>query len=247
MQTVSEVSKLTGISVRTLHHYDAIGLLKPTKITEAGYRLYDNTALDRLLHILMFRELQIPLKEIKSILDSPDFNPGEAIEQQIHLLELQLKHTKELISFARTIQKGGVHAMNFKAFDKTEIDQYAKEVKEKWGNTQAYKEYEEKAKVKSNHELEENATQLSGLFAEIGSLRHLPPAHQAVQEQIKKLQDFITNHYYNCTDEILNGLGQMYICDERMKKNIDQAGGEGTAEFAKQAIDAYITDTNSNE
>ncbi len=86
MQTVSEVSKLTGISVRTLHHYDAIGLLKPTKITEAGYRLYDNTALDRLLHILMFRELQIPLKEIKSILDSPDFNPGEAIEQQIHLL-----------------------------------------------------------------------------------------------------------------------------------------------------------------
>lgn len=146
MQTVSEVSKLTGISVRTLHHYDAIGLLKPTKITEAGYRLYDNTALDRLLHILMFRELQIPLKEIKSILDSPDFNPGEAIEQQIHLLELQLKHTKELISFARTIQKGGVHAMNFKAFDKTEIDQYAKEVKEKWGNTQAYKEYEKKRK-----------------------------------------------------------------------------------------------------
>ncbi len=85
------------------------------------------------------------------------------------------------------------------------------------------------------------------MFAEIGSLRHLPPAHQAVQEQIKKLQDFITNHYYNCTDEILNGLGQMYICDERMKKNIDQAGGEGTAEFARQAIDAYITDTNSNE
>ena len=88
MRTVKEVSRLTGVSVRTLHHYDAIGLLKPTEVTRAGYRLYDDTALSRLQSILLFRELQFPLKEIKAILDSPDFDPEEALTQQIKLLEM---------------------------------------------------------------------------------------------------------------------------------------------------------------
>ena len=92
MRTVNEVSKLTGVSVRTLHHYDAIGLLKPTKVTEAGYRLYDDTALSRLQNILLFRELQFPLKEIEAILDNSNFDPQEALAQQIKLLELQQKH-----------------------------------------------------------------------------------------------------------------------------------------------------------
>ena len=81
MKTVNEVSKLTGVSVRTLHHYDEIGLLKPTSTTEAGYRLYDDTALERLQHILLFRELQFPLKDIKAILDSPDFDPMDYLGQ----------------------------------------------------------------------------------------------------------------------------------------------------------------------
>ena len=124
MRTVNEVSKLTGVSVRTLHHYDAIGLLKPTEVTEAGYRLYDDTALSRLQNILLFRELQFPLKEIKAILDSSNFDPLEALAQQIELLELQYKHIGELISFAREIQKKGVREMNFHVFDKSEIEQY---------------------------------------------------------------------------------------------------------------------------
>ena len=104
MRTVKEVSKLTGVSVRTLHYYDAIGLLEPTKVTDAGYRMYDDTSLSRLQNILLFRELQFPLKEIKEILDSPNFNQEEAVAQQIKLLELQYKHIGELISFAREIQ-----------------------------------------------------------------------------------------------------------------------------------------------
>lgn len=76
MRTVKEVRNLTGVRVRTLHHYDAIGLLKPAKVTEAGYRMYDDTALSRLQNILLFRELQFPLKEIKTILDSPNFDPS---------------------------------------------------------------------------------------------------------------------------------------------------------------------------
>ena len=132
MRTVKEVSKLAGVSVRTLHYYDAIGLLEPTKVTDAGYRMYDDTSLSRLQNILLFRELQFPLKEIKEILDSPNFNQEEAVAQQIKLLELQYKHIGELISFAREIQTKGVKIMNFEVFDAKEIEQYKAEVKSKW-------------------------------------------------------------------------------------------------------------------
>ena len=242
MRTVNEVSKLTGVSVRTLHHYDAINLLKPTKITEAGYRLYDDKALKRLHNILLFRELQFPLKQIKLILDSPEFDQKEALEQQIKLLELRRKHIDELISFAREIQKGGVNKMNFNVFDKTEIEQYSEEVKKRWGSTKTYEEYEQKIKGKSDEEYNIMANKLLSLFEEMGSLRECSPENKEVQEKIKQLQVFITENYYNCTDEILNGLGQMYVCDERMKQNIDKAGGDGTAEFVKQAICIYCKD-----
>ena len=91
MRTVNEVSKLTGISVRTLHHYDEIGLLRPTEVTEAGYRLYDDIALERLQHILLFKELEFPLKDIKKILDSSDFDRNKALEQQIELLTMKME------------------------------------------------------------------------------------------------------------------------------------------------------------
>lgn len=241
MRTVKEVSQLTGISVRALHHYDAIDLLKPTQITEAGYRLYDDAALKRLLHILLFRELRVPLKEIKTILDSPVFDANEALEQQIRLLKLQLKHTEELISFAHKVQKGGVDIMDFHAFDKTESEQYLKEVKEKWGSTKAYEEYEQNTRGKSKRELDAAAERLMALFAELGSIRHLSPEHQKVQEKIEELQTFITENYYHCTEEILKDLGQMYVSDERMKHNIDKAGGEGTADFTRRAVLAYCS------
>ena len=114
MRTVKEVSKLTGVSVRTLHHYDAVGLLKPTAVTAAGYRLYDDAALARLQTILLFRELQFPLKEIKTILESPNFDREQALAQQIGLLELQRKHLDELISFAREMLLTGGNNMNGK-------------------------------------------------------------------------------------------------------------------------------------
>lgn len=240
MRTVKEVSRLTGVSVRTLHHYDAIGLLKPAKITDAGYRLYDDTSLGRLQNILMFRELQFPLKEIRAILDSPAFDPGEALKQQIQLLELQRKHLDELIAFAREIQKKGVDKMNFTAFNKTEINQYAQEVKERWGSTRSYEEYAQSTKDKTDRELDATADKMKGLFADLGSLRELPPAEKKVQEKIGELQAFISENYYPCTTNILSGLSQMYVCDERFRNNIDGLSGEGTAEFVRQAISIYV-------
>ena len=91
LMSVHEVAALTDITARTLHYYDEIGLLKPAKVTEAGYRMYDDAALGRLQNILLFRELEFPLKEIKAILDSPDFDPSEAIAQQIRLLGIAIQ------------------------------------------------------------------------------------------------------------------------------------------------------------
>ena len=104
MMTVNEASKLTGVSIRTLQYYDTIGLLPPAGYTEAGYRLYDDTAMERLQQILLFRELEFPLKEIKRILDSPNFDRSKALEQQIELLTMKKEHLETLILFARVSQ-----------------------------------------------------------------------------------------------------------------------------------------------
>lgn len=239
MRTVNEVSKITGVSVRTLHHYDAIGLLKPTRVTEAGYRMYDDAAISRLQSILLFRELQFPLKEIKTILDSPEFDYMEALAQQIELLELQYKRIGELLSFTREIKYKGAATVSYKVFDKSEIEQYKAEVKARWGNTPAYLDFERKTAGQSRLKREEIAGGLMTMFAEIGTLRHLPPSAKEVQDKIAALQRFITENYYTCTDEILVGLGQMYAGDERFRNNIDKAGGDGTAEFVSRAISVF--------
>ena len=237
MKTVKEVSRITGVSVRTLHHYDAIGLLPPVRVTEAGYRLYDESSLERLHTILLFRELQFPLKEIKAILDSPDFDPMAALEQQIGLLELQRKHLEGLISHARQILKSGVMEMNFSAFDTTEMDKYAAQAKERWGHTDAYREFEQKTAGQTKQQLQSTGAKLMDIFRQFGKIRHLSPASEEAQVLTAKLQDFITGHYYTCTKQILQGLGQMYIAGDSMTENIDKAGGAGPAEFVHQAIE----------
>lgn len=239
LMSVHEVVKLTGITARTLHYYDEIGLLKPAEVTEAGYRMYDDTSLSRLQNILLFRELQFPLKEIKVILDSPDFDPSEAIAQQIRLLELQYKHLGELITLTREIQEKGVTTMNFDVFDKSEIKKYEAEVREKWGNTKAYQEYSQKDIAQNESNYSKITEELLTMFSELGGLRHLTPDTSEVQEKISALQKFITDNYYVCTDEILSGLGEMYVCDERFRNNIDKAGGDKTADFVRQAIAVY--------
>lgn len=239
MKTVNEVSKITGVSVRTLHHYDAIGLLKPAKVTEAGYRLYDTASLQRLHAILLLKELQFSLKDIKEILDAPGFDPMEALQQQIGLLELRRQHLTELIDHARQIQKTGVIPMNFSSFDTAKIDRYAQEAKKQWGKTDAYKEYEVKTSGQSKSQMQETGDRLMDIFKEFGAIRHLSPASSAAQDLVTKLQSFITDHYYTCTRQILFSLGQMYAAGDEMNENIDKAGGEGTGVFVRDAITVY--------
>ena len=233
--TVKEVSRRTGVSVRTLHHYDAIGLLKPSAVTDAGYRLYDEEALARLHTILLFRELQFPLDQIKAILDSPDFDRDAALEQQIKLLELEYKRLGTLLHRARATRNGGTD-MDFEMFDKTELEQYKEEAKARWGSTAAWQEQENKAAAGAD--MNAAGAALMGKFAQLGALKCSPDSPEA-QRWAGELQQFITDNFYTCTREILAGLGQMYRLDERFRKNIDKAGGPGTAQLAAEAIAVY--------
>lgn len=240
MMTVHEVSKISGVSIRALHHYDNIGLLPATKVTEAGYRLYDEAVLERLHHILLFKELQFSLKEIKDILDSPDFDRSKALEQQIQLLELRKEHLENLIDLARGIKALGVKYMSFETFDTKKIDEYAAQAKASWGKTDAYKEYEQKSKGRSKEAQQKLHVEMMDIFAEFGKIRHLPADSAEAIAIAKKLQDHITEHYYTCTDEILMGLGSMYAGGGDFTTNIDKYAGEGTAVFVCEAIKAMI-------
>lgn len=237
--TVHEVSQISGVSIRALHHYDKIGLLPATEVTDAGYRMYDDTALERLQQILLFKELQFTLKEIKAILDSPYFDRGRVLEQQIQLLELRKEHLQNLIDLARGIKMIGVKHMSFEAFDTRKLDEYARQAKASWGQTDAYKEYEKKSVGRGKEEQHVLNVQMMEIFSEFGKIKEQDPEGEAAVGLAKRLQEFITEHFYTCTDKILLGLGAMYAGGGDLTVNIDKIGGTGTAEFADKAIQAY--------
>ena len=239
MMTVNEVSKLTGVSIRTLQYYDKIGLLHPAKYTEAGYRLYDDAALETLQQILLFRELEFPLKDIKEIISSPDFDRSKALEQQIKLLTLKKEHIENLIDLAKEIKLLGVRKLKFEAFDTSKIDEYAAQAKAYWGKTPAYKEFEEKSRGRTKEEDKKIYQGMIDIFGEFGQIRNTEPSSKDAQALVKKLQDYITEHMYTCTKKILSSLGKMYAGGGDFTKNIDSYGGEGTAEFTSQAIEIY--------
>lgn len=240
MMTVSEMSKRTGVSIRTLHHYDEMGLLKPAHTTEAGYRMYDDASLERLQMILLFKELEFPLKEIARILDSPDYDRNRALEQQIEMLNIKKEHLENVLLFARTVYMLGVNYMDFSAFDTKKMDDYANQAKALWGKTDAYKEFEEKQKSATEEDNRNAEKDIMNIFCEFGAVKHLDPADQQVQALVAKLRAFITEHFYNCTPEILKGLGKMYACGGAFTESIDGVGGEGTAVFSDKAIEIYV-------
>jgi len=237
--SVNELAKIAGISVRALHYYDEIGLLKPAEITEARYRLYDDSSLERLQEIMLFRELEFPLKDIKGIIDNPGFDKNKALEDQIKLLKLKREHLDNLIRHAQSMINQEVRMLNFDAYDKSKIEGYKQLAKEAWGETAAYKEYEEKSAKQTDTEKRQAAEDLMKIFFEFGDMKNLDPEDAKVQAQVKKLQDFISEKYYKCTNVILKGLGQMYSAGGDMTTNIDVAGGKGCAEFVTKAIDIY--------
>ena len=240
MMTVNEVSKLAGVSIRTLQYYDSIGLLKPAEYTESGYRLYDDAAMERLQQILLFRELEFPLKEIKEIVTRPDFDKKKALEQQIEFLTMKKEHLENLIEFARGIQNGGNNIMDFTAFDTSKLEEYTRKAKEQWGDSKAFAEYEQKSASRSKDDEKMLWSNFMKLFEKCGKLKDSDPKSAEAQTMVKNIQNYITQNFYECTNEILAGLGKMYAAEGEFKTNIDKAGGNGTAEFVSRAIAEYV-------
>ncbi len=240
MMTVKELSDLSGVSVRTLHYYDQIDLLKPESITKAGYRLYGDKSLKRLSTIMFFKELDFPLAEIKSIIDNKQLDEKEVLEKQIELLTEKRNRLNNIISLAKKIKKGENRVMSFWQFDTTKLEEYKNQAREKWGSTDAYKEYEEKSKGRTQGEDKMLATGLMQIFADFGEIKDKPLSDESVMEKVDELKAFITENYYTCTNEILLSLGEMYISGGEMTENIDSFGGKGTAEFVNKAIKEYV-------
>ena len=240
---ISEVAKLSGVTVRTLHYYDEIGLLKPNKITEAGYRLYSNENLETLQQILFFRELDFQLNEIKEIMMNPNYDKNKALNKHKELLIEKRERLNGLINLIDKTIKGD-NTMSFMEFDNSKIEEnknkYAEEVKNRWGNTDAYKEYEKKTKSYDKNAWNTINEDMAKILKEFADNRNEDPNSDIAQELVEKWRMYITSNFYNCTKEILSGLGLMYTSDERFKNNIDQYG-EGTAEFMAKAIELYCS------
>lgn len=238
---ISDVAKLTGVTVRTLHYYDEIGLLKPSGITEAGYRVYNDTDLEILQQILFFRELDFPLEDIRKIMQNPAYEKENALRKQKELLLQKRSRLDSLISLVDKTLKGE-RDMSFQQFDTTKIEevrkQYAAEAKQRWGTTAAYAEYEKKSDRYSDEQQKMLEGEGAMILSEFGKNRSLAPDSTEAQALVKKWQAYITSNYYTCTKEILSCLGQMYVGDERFTQYIDGYGA-GTAAFMAAAIEAY--------
>ena len=240
---IKEFAKLTGVSVRTLHYYDEIGLLKPAFVdAQNGYRFYDENSLLRMQEILFYRELDFSLKSILEILSSPDYDKQKALAEQRKLLELKKERIERIIDALDGATKGKV---TMTAFDNSDYEtarkQYEVEAKQRWGETDAYKEHAEKTAKYTKDKWQAVNDGLMAVFAKFAECMKNGNTADSDDAQVlvKELQNYITENYYTCTKEILAGLGQMYVADERFKANINK-NGDGTAEFVSKAIENYI-------
>ena len=239
---INEFAKLTGVSVRTLHYYDEIGLLKPAFVDEQnGYRFYDENSLLRMQEILFYRELDFELKSISEILSSPNYDKQKALAEQRKLLILKKERLERIIDALDGAEKGKV---TMTAFDNSNYEtarkQYETEAKKRWGATDAYKEHAEKTANYTADKWQEVNDGFNTVFAKFAECKKNGNSadYDEAQTLVKELQDYITENYYTCTNEILAGLGLMYVADERFKTNIDK-NGDGTAEFISEAIKVY--------
>ncbi|MFF2855504.1 MULTISPECIES: MerR family transcriptional regulator [unclassified Peribacillus] len=241
---VKKLADLVGISVRTLHYYDEIGLLSPEEITESGYRLYSNDNLEMLQQILFFRELGMPLKEIKQMISSSSFDKQDALMQhQKMLLEKRSQLDKLIKTVEKSIKhmKGEIQMTNKEKFEGFDFSQnpYEEEARKLWGDKAVD---ESKAKVAG---MSKDAQKIvSDIYIKLASFRNDSPKSEEVQEAIKEWYDCLNNNFGTYSLDAFKGLGQMYVNDQRFTKNIDKYG-DGLAKFMCDAM-GHFADANKN-
>jgi len=244
---IREAADLAGISVRTLHYYDEIGLLSPQTDAASGYRLYSDQDLELLQQILFFRELGFPLKKIKEIVSDPSYDRLEALHLQRNmLLEKRRRLDRMIATIDKTIQhlKGEVEMTNrekFAGFDFSR-NPYEEEARQRWGDP-AVNASVQKLKGMSKEEQEKLGEQMNAIFRKLAALRDGSPESDEAQAAIKEWFD-VLNQMGNYSLEAFKGLGRMYVDDERFTRNIDQFG-EGLAAFMSDAMAAFA-DRNRN-
>lgn len=239
--SVSEAARRAGVSVRTLRWYDEIGLLKPSETTPAGYRFYDDAAMASLQQILFYRELDVPLEQIRHILDAPENDRAEALQKHRTLLLMKRRRLDDMLRLVdETI--GGI-IMYDERPKPTQADweavknQYAQETAERWGNTEAFLESREKHKDYTPEKETQILAEQEEIFTAFGACAD--PAGPEGQALVRRWQAHITQYHYNCTDRILACLGQMYANDPRFQENLDKYG-PGTAQKMSDAIAKFV-------
>lgn len=234
---IKEVADLVGISVRTLHYYNDIELLIPDQITDAGYRIYSDENIETLQQILFFKELGFPLKKIKEILDSPNFEQNEALNLHYKMLLDKRKRLNKMIkTVEKTIQhsKGEIQMSNKEKFEGFDFSHnpYEQEARNKWGDKTVDRANE---MVKDMTNIDEK--KFNDIYRNLAIIRHLAPDSKEAQNAIKIWYQFL-NELGNYSLPAFKKLGEMYVLDSRFTKNIDQFG-EGLAVFMCDAMAVY--------
>lgn len=239
---VKELAELVGISVRTLHHYDAIGLLTPDQVNEAGYRIYSAENVAQLQQILFFRELDFPLAHIKSIVNDPGFDRIQALEQhRERLLHKQRRLGVLLQTLDRTLldAKGEIKmsdAEKFKGFDFSQ-NPYEDEARQRWGDEVVDDSQARLATLQKAGKMEAFQAEMNALYTHLASLRQGDPASVEAQQAIARWYALLSQ-VGSYSPAAFKALGQMYVDDTRFTQNIDQFG-DGLAVFMRDAMAIY--------
>jgi DNA-binding transcriptional MerR regulator len=242
--TVDQLSKLAGVSIRTLHYYDEIGLLKPSFVRPNGYRVYEQKELLKLQQILFFRELEFPLGEITKMVNAPGFDAKKALIDQKKLLELKKVRIEKLLQSVDDRLKGGDKNMDdtqlFGSFDDKQMEEYKKEAKKRWGDTDAWKQSQERTRHWTKADYKKIAEEGNKFTAELAKLMDRGSEDADVQNMIAKHYQGI-QVFYDCSLEMYRGLGQLYVDDTRFAAYYDKFK-PGMAKFMRDAI-VYFCDT----
>ncbi|MFZ5973883.1 MAG: MerR family transcriptional regulator [Bacillota bacterium] len=245
--TVKQVAELSGVTVRTLHYYDQIGLFRPSAHSDGGYRLYDEAALMRLQQILFYREIGLPLKEIRSIIDDRNFDAAEALRaHRRELIERRTRQSLLICTIDRTLMamEGGTPLSAqelFDGFGKQKVEEnerkYGAEIRKRYGDELVDKS---NAVIAGMNRQEYESLQKEGaeIYKDLTKLMHMEPEAQPVQEAITRFAAYI-RRFGEYPDEALMGLGDMYVDDVRFKAFFEGIA-PGLAEFIRDALHAKL-------
>lgn len=242
--TINKLARMAGVSVRTLRFYDQTGLLPPARVGDNGYRYYGQEELVRLQQILFFRELKFPLGQIKEIMGSPSFDRREALEQQANLLRLEKRRLDRILKTIEktiTTMKGATtmdDAEFYNGLSREEVEAYAQEAKERWGNTEAYRQSQERwgrMSAAEKHTLQEDVETATQALAD-----HMPDGYDspAVQQLIDEQFKGINTMFYDCSVEMFRNLAVMTTQDERYAQHYRRFHPD-LPEFRLRAVQYY--------